>query len=238
MGIPGGRTGNRERCTLSRRTVPDPQTTTVLILDVSEESYNPAEVWGRWQRPTPSLRCPACGTEGRLRRHGSYHKYHFLKRIRIVRVRCGDCRCTHALIPSFSLPGLSIGSAEAERYLAVREAGVGRGCAAAELLACGMSQSYPKRLERMLTTTVTRGKALLGAPHRQRLMGLAWVRSVVGDVQHPLEELNRFGLAHGVNGICFCRASILFFCSQTRSTRRSHKKGSPWESATAVPSGP
>jgi hypothetical protein len=53
-----------------------------------------------------------------------------------------------------------------------------------------------------------------------------------------LVELNRFGLAPGVNGICFCRASILLFCSQTRSTRRSHKKGSPWESATAVPSGP
>ena len=195
-------------------------------------------MWGRWQRPTPWLRCPACGTEGRLRRHGSYHKYYFLKRIRVVRVRCGDCGRTHALIPRFSLPGLSIGSAEAERYLAAREAGAGRGCAAAEFLVHGMSQSYPKRLERMLATAVTRGKALLAVPGTEQLQGLAWVRSIVGDADQPLVELNRFGLAHGVNGICFCRASILLFCSQARSTRRSHKKGSPWELATAVPSGP
>jgi hypothetical protein len=155
-----------------------------------------------------------------------------------VRVRCQHCRCTHALIPRFSLPGLSIGSAQAERYLAAREAGVGRGCAAVELLACGMSQSYPKGLERMLATTVTRGKALLAVPGTEQLRGLAWVRSIVGDADQPLVELNRFALAHGVNGVCFCRSSILLFCSQSRSTRGSHKKGSPWESATAVPSGP
>jgi hypothetical protein len=155
-----------------------------------------------------------------------------------VRVRCGDCRRTHALIPRFSLPGLSIGSQEGERYLAAREAGVGRGCAAAELLVHGMSQSYPKRLERMLAMAVTRGKALLAVPGTEQLQGLAWVRSIVGDVDQPLVELNRFGLAHGVNGICFCRASILLFCSRARSTRGSHKKGSPWEPATAVPSGP
>ena len=195
-------------------------------------------MWGRWLRPAPSLRCPACGTEGRLDRHGSYHKYHFHKRIRIVRVRCGHCRRTHALVPSFSLPGLSIGSAEAERYLAAREAGASRGCAAGELLACGMNQGYPKRLERMLVTTVTRGKALLAAPGTERLQGLAWVRSVVGDVEHPLVELNRFGLAHGVNGICFCRASILLFCPSVRKRRVSHNKGTAQEESTAVASSP
>ncbi len=238
MGIPGEGTGNRERPPVSRRTVPDPQTNTVLILDSSEKDYNPAQVWGRWLRPTPSQRCPACGTEGRLHRHGSYHKYYFLKRIRIVRVRCWHCRRTHALIPSFSLPGLSIGSAEAERYLAAREAGASRGCAAAELLACGMSQGYPKRLERMLATTVTRGKALLAAPGTEQLQGLAWVRSVVGNLEHPLVELNRIGLAHGVNGICFCRASILIFSPPSRSRRVSHENGSALEETTAVASGP
>lgn len=238
MGIPGGRTGNRERPPVSRRTVPDPQTNTVLILDSSEKDYNPTEVWGRWLRPAPSLCCPDCGTEGQFHRHGSYHKYHFFERIRVVRVRCRHCRRTHALIPSFSLPGLSIGSAEAERYLAAREAGVGRGCAAGELLACGMSQSYPKRLERMLVTTVIRGKALLAAPGRERLQGLAWVRSVVGDVKHPLVELNRFGLAHGVNGICFCRASILLFCPSVPRRRLSHNKSTAQEETTAVASSP
>ncbi len=238
MGIPGERTGNREQPPLSGETVPDPNINTVLILDSSEKGYNPAEVWGRWLRPAPSLRCPACGTEGQLRRHGSYHKYHFLKRIRIVRVRCRHCGRSHALIPSFSLPGLSIGSAEAERYLAAREAGVGRGCAATELLARGMSHSYPKRLERMLATAVVRGKALLETPGAERLLGLAWVRWVVGDVERPLVELNRFGLAQGVNGICFCRASILLFCSPSRGRRVSHKNGSALEETTAIASCP
>jgi hypothetical protein len=195
-------------------------------------------VWGQWLRPAPSQRCPACGTEGRLHRHGSYYKYHFIKRIRIVRVRCRHCRRTHALIPSFSLPGLSIGSAEAERYLAAREAGVGRGCAATELLARGMSGGYPKRLERMLATTVTRGKALLAAPGTEQLQGLAWVRSVVGDVENLLVELNRIGLAHGVNGICFCRASILIFLPPSRRRRVSHKNSSALDETTAVASGP
>jgi len=153
-------------------------------------------------------------------------------------VRCGDCGRTHALIPSFSLPGLSIGSAEAERYLAAREVGVGRGRAAAELEACGMSGAYPKRLERMLATTVTRGKALLVAPGTERLQGLAWVRAVVGDVDQPLVELNQFGLAHGVNGICFCRASILLFSPPSRGRRVSHKNGSALEETTAIVSGP
>lgn len=155
-----------------------------------------------------------------------------------MRVRCRSCRRTHALIPSFSLPGLSIGSAEAERYLIAREAGVGRGRAAAELSALGMSGGYPKRLERMLATTVTRGKALLVALGKEQLQGLAWLRSVVGDVEHPLVELNRIGLAAGVNGICFSRASILLFPAPSRGRRISHKNGSALEETTAIASGP
>ena len=153
-------------------------------------------------------------------------------------MRCRGCGRTHALIPSFSLPGLSIGSAEAERYLATREAGVGRGCAAAELLVRGMSQSYPKRVERMLATAVIRGKALLAAPGTEQSQGLAWVHAVVGDVNHPLVELNRFGLAHGVNGICFCRASILLFCPSVRSGQLSHNKSTVREETTAIASSP
>ena len=101
-----------------------------------------------------------------------------------------------------------------------------------------MSQSYPKRLERMFATAITRAKALLAAPGKERLRGLAWVRSVVGDVERPLVELNRFGLAHGVNGICFCRASILLFCPRVRKGRVSHNSGSAQAERTAVASSP
>jgi hypothetical protein len=142
------------------------------------------------------------------------------------------------MIPRFSLPGSSVGTAEAEGYLMARERGVGRGRAAVELLRRGMSEGYPKHLERMFATAITRAKAVLTDYGDGRLQGLAWVRSVVGHVEHPLVELNRICLAHGANGVCFCRASILVF-SRT-STRRltSHKSGSAEGETTAVPCGP
>ena len=142
------------------------------------------------------------------------------------------------MIPSFSLPGLSIGCAEVERYLTAREAGVGRGGAAAELMTRGVSEGYPKHLERMFATRITRGKALFVGQGRETLRGLAWVHSVVGDVEHPLVELNRFGLAHAVNGILFCRVSILLFSRCWRVRSASHRNGSAQEQTAAVASGP
>jgi hypothetical protein len=184
------------------------------------------------------MRCPACGQSGCLHRHGSYLKYHFRQQIAIVRVRCGHCRCTHALIPRFSMPGSSAGAAEVERYLIAREGGVGRGRASVELVRRGMSDGYPKHLERMFATAITRAKAVLVGRGEEGLWGLAWVRSVVGHVEHPLVELNRFCLAHGVNGVCFCRASILIFSSLRVQRGVSHKSGSAERETTAVPWGP
>ena len=155
-----------------------------------------------------------------------------------MRVRCRRCRCTHAMIPSFSLPGSSVGTTEVEGYLMARERGVGRGRASVELLRRGLSDSYPKHLERMFATAITRAKALLVGRGEDRLWGLAWVRSVVGHVEHPLVELNRFCLGNGVNGVCFCRASILIFSSLPVRRGVSHKSGSAERETAAVPSGP
>jgi hypothetical protein len=195
-------------------------------------------VWSGWQRLDASRRCPACGSEGCLRRHGRYEKYNFLSRILIVRLRCRCCRRTHAIIPSFSLPGLSIGSAEAERYLAARAAGVGRGRAGAELVGRGMSEAYPKCLERLFSWAITRAKALLAAFGDERLGGLAWVRSVVGEAERPLVAVNGFCLAHRSNAVCFCRASILPCSRGARIRPASHEGGSAAEQTTAIASGP
>jgi hypothetical protein len=184
------------------------------------------------------MRCPACGQSGRLHRHGSYHKYHFGQQITIVRVRCRHCRCTHALIPRFSMPGSSAGAAELERYLTAREGGVGRGRACVELVRCGMSEGYPRHLERMFATAIVRAKALLVGRGQDGLRGLEWVRSVVGHAEHPLVELNRFCLAHGVNAVCFCRASILIFSPLPMRRGASHESSSAARETTAVPSGP
>lgn len=60
---------------------------------------------------------------GGFSRHGVYEKYHYQRFIPILRVRCLTCRKTHALIPSFSVPGTSIGMKEVESFIFKRAGG-------------------------------------------------------------------------------------------------------------------
>lgn len=130
-------------------------------------------------------------------------------------------------MPSFSLPGTSIGTEEAEAYLFAREEGVGRGRAQRQLEALGVGGEYGKRLERMLAVAVSRGKALWTDPEANERSGLAWIATLTGSIERPLWSLNRLSLERGCNCLCFCRASILRFRSRSASTRGSHNRGSP-----------
>ena len=113
------------------------------------------------------------------------------------------------MLPSFSLPGTSIGTEEAEAYLGGREAGQSRRIAGSELLRGGLSPDYPKALEKMLAVAVNRGKSLF-ARGEQVAGGLRWIESVCGPTdRRPLFAINRYCIEHGVNALCFSRASIL-----------------------------
>jgi hypothetical protein len=70
--------------------------------------------------------CPCCKDAGHLVYHATYEKYYYGVRIMIIRVLCTHCGITHAIIPSFSLPGTSIGTEEAENYLEDRAHGASR----------------------------------------------------------------------------------------------------------------
>jgi len=130
-------------------------------------------------------------------------------------------------MPSFSLPGTSIGTEEAEGYLNARERGVGRGAAGKQLVDRGLSSRYPKQLDRMLSIAVTRAKALLpGQPH-VLLSGLQWIRAVTESTQRPLWSVNRLCLSVGLNCICFCRVSILGYSPRSAGDSGSHNRGSP-----------
>ena len=98
-------------------------------------------------------------------------KYHYRRRIAVVRVRCLGCRRTHAVMPAFSLPGTSAGTREAEQYRLVREAGRSRPQASAELMRLGMAASFAKQLERRLAVAVIRAKALWPDGGNERLAG-------------------------------------------------------------------
>ena len=157
------------------------------------------------------MECPACRQRGRFGHHGSYQKYHYHRRIEVVRLRCWGCRRTHAVMPAFSLPGTSAGTVEAEQYLLAREAGRSRRRAGTELVRLGMAASCGKQLERRLAVAVTRAKALWPDAGNQQLTGLSWIRAACGTSATPLLELNRYCLARRVNAICFCRSAILLF---------------------------
>ena len=98
----------------------------IIILTVlSKQYYNPESIRKGFDSIT-GIVCPGCLKAEHLVYHASYEKYYYDEHIVIVRLLCTQCGITHALIPSFSLPGTSIGTAEAERYLHTRAEGVSR----------------------------------------------------------------------------------------------------------------
>jgi len=156
--------------------------------------------------------------------HARYVKYHFATSIEIQRVRCKCCRTTHALIPQFSVPGMSLGREEAERCLQARAEGASRSRAAAELVECGWEVRVGKRLERKLATSVQRAKVIWPEAAELTLEPRAWIRAVCGSTVQPILQMNRFALEHRVNAICFCRAPILLFRAGIRAGLHSHTR--------------
>ena len=166
-----------------------------------------------------------------------YCKYHFFNMIEILRVRCAHCRVTHALIPSFSLPGTSLGCEEVEEYLVARARGGSRRKTAVALVEQGVAEESAKRVERMFLVAVAQGKALLPGLGLEQAVGLAWVESICGASDRPLYQINCFGLDHRVNGLCFCRRWLLHYCRAEGGGQSSHNLSSAARTAPVVESG-
>lgn len=104
-----------------------------------------------------------------------------------------------------------MGTEEAEGCLAARAGGASRSEAGSALVERGMEGRSGRYLEKMLDTAVARARAIWPEAAAASLRGLGWIAAVCGRADHPILDLNRWALDHGVNAICFCRASILFF---------------------------
>ena len=96
------------------------------------------------------------------------------------------CGTTHAVIPSFSLPGTSIGTKETEKYLINRARGVGRGTAGKILLQVGLPEKYQINIDKMFQIRVDQAKAHFPQEGDPTLNGMEWVTSVVSDPERPL----------------------------------------------------
>jgi hypothetical protein len=199
-------------------TIPGPTTNRIIILGISLEIYSLKNVESSWRTLVRRLRCCWCATQGSFVRHGSYEKYLYDELIPILRVRCRGCGRTHSLIPCFSVPGSSVGSAELHRYLCRRAAGVSRSTASQQLVNRGLNEGYGRRLDRRLAIVVAQGKALWPGAADLRARGLAWIISLVGATDEPVVELNRYALEHGVNGLWYSRRPV--------SVRRRRSVGS------------
>jgi len=204
-----------------------PTKDTVLLIDICRKDYSFSVIDSLFYCVLNKVACPACGTVRGFFRHGSYYKYHYASRIRILRVRCRKCGTTHAVMPAFSLPGTSIGAEEAEEYLLARAEGTGRLTASGTLEQFGVSDRYPKQLDMMFFKAVAQAKAFFTESSSPQSAPMEWVQSLVGRKTRPLWSLNRYCLAHGYNCVCFCRASIIKFSPTTAGSLSSHNRGSP-----------
>jgi hypothetical protein len=163
---------------------------------------------------------------GSLRRHAFYRKYYYTHPLMILRCRCNGCRVTHAIIPSFSVPGTSLGTAEAEEYLRRRERGMGRGKASRVFSGeKAMSRNHPAVLDRAFRTAVDRAKAIFSGRGDDRLQGTGWVEALTGQKRQPIAGLNHYCLRHGVNCIALTRFPIHLFPTHRSGTALSHNSG-------------
>jgi hypothetical protein len=214
-----------------------PPPDTVIVIDIRRRNYSVSRLESSWPELLKDEACPACGAVGLFGLHARYRKYHYREQIEILRVRCWGCRRTHALMPSFSLPGTSIGTKEAEAYLVGRWRGESRAQAGRLFAGRGMGLRYLKQLERMLERGLARAKAIFPRAADERLAGRAWIQAVCGPTSRPVVSLNDYALQHGVNAILCCRVSILLFSRARRSGRASLNQGSGGTDPPSVDSG-
>ena len=110
--------------------------------------------------------CPVCEANI-FTYHCQYEKYHYNRRITIIRIRCRSCESTHALIPEFSLPGTSIGTEEANKYMKARARGVSQEKGSAIFTRHGLSPKYGITLEKRFCLAHQKSKALFSDTNDQ-----------------------------------------------------------------------
>jgi hypothetical protein len=107
------------------------------------------------------------------------------------------------LIPSFSVPGTSIGMNGIESFVIQRAGGASRMEAGALLRLHGLGEDYLRSLERRIVAGIHRAKALFLDRGDHRLSPWQWLNDVAERSGHPVYRLNRLSIAAGW-GAVFC----------------------------------
>jgi hypothetical protein len=134
---------------------------------------------------------------------------------------CSNCKSTHALIPSFSLPGTSIGTKEAENYLTARLEGKSKTKSGYEFMMSGMQSGYLKSFEKMLNRCINNAKSIFTDIGDHYLNGIEWIKSVINNENEIITNFNNFCLENNVNVILCNRANILIFEKNKSGKKKS-----------------
>lgn len=137
---------------------------------------------------------------GNLKFHSRYTKYHYKDLIIIHVLKCRSCEKYHSLIPSFSLPGTSLGTKEVEQYTLNRNAGLCRREAGVTLLEKGISFKHLAYIEKLMKVCLLRLKALIP-------QGLHTNKLLPGFIFH----FNHLCLQNRINAVFCNRVNILIF---------------------------
>lgn len=126
-----------------------------------------------------------------------------------MRVLCLVCGSTHALIPEFSLPGTSIGTEEADRYLHSRQNGISQTKASKSFIDLGMSQKYGVSLEKKVKQA--NRKAMVLFPKEDDILHkpILLFGAVENQCDSAIRMVNSLFLEQGYNPLYFSRNNIL-----------------------------
>ena len=124
-----------------------------------------------------------------------------------------NCNKYHAIIPSFSLAGTSLGTAEVEDYIKNRQKNKSRREAGKALLKAGVSFKHLKHIEKMFHRSIKRMKDLLPQIGQNHLHGIDWCKYVLKpeDLKVFIYKLNAICLGNRINAVFCNRYNILQF---------------------------
>ena len=149
---------------------------------------------------------------------------------------CQTCGSTHALIPEFSLPGTSIGSAEANEYMALRTMGVSQRKASVVFIQCGMSQKYGIAFEKKIISAVQKSMALFPDRKDKLHNPLLMFQSQAESKINIILKTNYLFSERGYNPLFFSRSNILRIREIKTGIRLPLNKGAIWSDKLKIDS--
>lgn len=135
--------------------------------------------------------CPRCQELAGWSVHAHYRKYHKGVHLLIIRLACGGCGSTHAIMPSFSVPHTSLDTQSVQTYFSKRDEGCSRRLAAKSSGMAEYSLDFLRNLEKRLARAVVQAKALYPEWGNEHCHGHVWMTSAVTVGELPLFVLNK-----------------------------------------------